>query len=178
MYLYVGYKKSNMSEKDKVYGSKIKSSGIFDFRGSYEFLYVWLKEEGYEVEEAKYVEKVGGDGKKTIEIEWGCSKKVSDYFKNFIKVEWMVTRMTDTEVEIEGKKQSMNKGDIQIKVGGVLVKDYENSWEGKPWLKFLRGLYEKFIIPSRISAYEGKVAGDSEELLEQMKAFWQLTGRK
>jgi cysteine-rich repeat protein len=47
-----------------------------------------------------------------------------------------------------------------------IIKDYEGTWEKNPTMKFLRGVYEKFIVEGRIKQYEGKVFG--EEILEPL----------
>ena len=56
-----------MAEKDKIVTEKIKRVGVFHFKETYQFMYKWLIEEDYWIEEEKYVEEVTGDTKK-IEI--------------------------------------------------------------------------------------------------------------
>ena len=57
-------------EKDNIFSSKFKYSGLFDFRGFYAFCYEWLTDEfGLDVAETKYVEKIKGNTK-DIEFEW------------------------------------------------------------------------------------------------------------
>lgn len=164
-----------MSEKDKLFTSKVKHSGKFDFKELYNTLYSWLVDEGYDVEEQQYKENIGPGGEKEIEVEWEATKKISDYFKNMIKIKWQLMRLSSEEVEVGGIKRKMNKGMIEISVSTILVKDYDDRWTGKPILKFLRTLYEKYLIPARINQYEGKLIGDGDELIAQIKAFLQLS---
>ena len=156
-----------MSEKDKIIEQKVKRGGIFDFKEVYQFVYRWLNEEDYTVEERKYVEEVTGD-----------AKKVSDYFKNEMKLNWRIIGLTNVEVEQDGKKIKMNKGNFELKITGNLVKDWGSTWEKNPFMKFLRGTYDKYIVEGRIKQYEIKLYGDVDELTEQIKAFLTVEGMK
>ncbi|MEM4625463.1 MAG: hypothetical protein QXJ28_01720 [Candidatus Pacearchaeota archaeon] len=166
-----------MAEKDKVSEQKVKWSGLFNFKELYQFVYRWLSEEGYWTEEKKYVEEITGDSKK-IEISWESTKKVSDYFKFEHKLAWRIVGMKSVEVERDGKKEKMNTGSFEIKITSTLVKDWESTWEKNPMMKFLRGVYDKFIIEGRIRAYEEKVFKDGNDLAEEIKAFLTIEGRK
>ncbi|MEK6873329.1 MAG: hypothetical protein AABW91_00640 [Nanoarchaeota archaeon] len=166
-----------MVEKDKIITEKVKRSGIFNFKDVYQFTHRWFIEEGYDVEEQRYVETVTGDSK-DVEIKWIATKKVSDYFKNEVKSEWRILGMVDVEVEREGKKIKANKGSFEVKFTGNLLKDYEGSWERSPMMKFLRGIYDKYLIEARVKQREQKVVDDVEEILEQVKAFLTIEGMK
>lgn len=166
-----------MSEKDKVSEEKVKWSGLFDFKETYQFIYNWLNEEGYWVEEKKYIEELTGDSKK-VEIVWVATKKVSDYFKNELKLTWRIVGMKSVEVEKEGKKVKMNTGSFEIKTAATLIKDWGSTWENNPSMKFLRGVYDRFIIEGRIRYYEDKAFKDLTELTEILKSFLALEGRK
>lgn len=166
-----------MAEQDTQYKGKLKETGIFDFKEFYEFVYDWLVGEGYKVFERAYKEKISGDSK-DLEIVWENDRKVSDYFKFRIKMEWKVFGLKKVEVKKEDKKIMMNSGEIEIKFAGIIMKDYENRWENHPFWKFLRGVYDKYIIRSRVDEYEGKVEEETRELITQCKAFLALESRK
>ncbi|MEA3329562.1 MAG: hypothetical protein U9Q06_02350 [Nanoarchaeota archaeon] len=166
-----------MVEKDKITLEKIKRAGIFDFKETYQFVYRWLTEEDYDVEEEKYQETAKGDTK-DIEIMWVCKKKVSDYFRLNLKLGWRVLGLKKIEVEKDGKRIKMDDGSFEVKITGTLERDYENKWDKNPSMKFLRGIYDKFIIEGTKKGYENKVFGDVEELSEQIKAFLAITGLK
>jgi len=42
----------------------------------------------------------------------------------------------------------------------------------------MRGIYEKWIIPSRINEFESKIIGDCDEFLSQAKGFLDIEGKK
>lgn len=167
-----------MVERDTLIGSKVRHVGVFDFKETYRILFEWFIDQGYDFNEKSYKEVIGAGGAKEIELEWICFRKVSDYFKFEIKTSWKIIGMTSVEVEIDGVKQKMNKGDVTIGFGCTLLKDYEEKWSKKPLLNFLRTLYDRYLIKERITAYETKLITEMEELVAQTKSFMALTGRR
>ena len=167
-----------MAEKDLITKEKVEYSGIFSFSGLYGFVHSWLKDqEDYIVGEDKYSEKVSGNSRE-ISVEWSANKRMGDYFKSDIKIEFKVTDLTDVEVEIDGSKKRMNKGKVAVELKGALVKDYSSKWEDKPMNKFLREVYNKYIIPQRVDNMEGKVAGDVKTLKEEIKSYLEISGKR
>jgi hypothetical protein len=163
-----------MAEKNTVFKEAIKHKGYWNFADLYGFCFDFLKDEGYTIKEKAYTEKIGGAGKEII-IEWDCSKKVTDYFKNHIKVDWHILGMKDTEVERDGKKENTNKGEVKITIEGMLEKDYEDKWENKALWKFLRGIYEKYVIRTTIDQYEDRLIDVTVKFVGELKAFLQLS---
>jgi hypothetical protein len=167
-----------MAEKDTIFSSKVKYNGIVDFPEFYKFCYNWLVEEvGLNVAEEKYAEKITGDSK-NIDINWTGVKKITDYFKEEIKVSFQIIGLTKIEIVRDGKKIKTNNGSVEIKEKGTLIRDYQGKFETTPSKKFMRGIYEKWVIPSRLNEFEGKVIGDCDEFLSQAKAFLDLEGKK
>jgi len=162
-----------MAEKDTVFSGKIAQKGIFHFKDFYAFAYDWLIGEGYKVTEKKYEEEITGDSKK-IEIKWEAKKKISDYFRFLIKAHWRFVNLKEVEIVKEGKKEKTNSGTAEIKLQGILVKDYEHRWEDQPFWKFLRGIYDRYIIKSRIEEYQDKLKEEVEEFIAQCKSFLAL----
>jgi len=167
-----------MAEKDKIFSSKIKYDGVLSFKELYKFCYQWLTEEtGLDVIENKYSEKISGDSK-NIKVKWSGSRKVTDYFKFDIDVDFEVSNLTTIEIQRDNRKIKTNKGSIEISIKGTLIRDYEGKFEKTSTQKFMRGIYEKWVIYSRIKEYEGKLVGDCDEFLSQAKAFLDLEARK
>jgi hypothetical protein len=166
-----------MVEEDKLFETKLKDKGIFDFKETYRITYEWLINEGYLVNEKTYKETAKGPTK-DVEIEWVAYKAISDYFRLVIKIRWLILGMSDVEVEIDGQKQKMNKGQMEIKFSSILQKDYESRWEHNAFMKFMRTMYDRYLIPSRIEQYEGKLLGEMDELIAELKAFLALTGKR
>ena len=166
-----------MAEKDTQFQGKIKQKGIFNFKDFYNFANDWLRGEGYKVIEKVYSEEITGDSKK-VEIEWQAKKKVSDYFQYLIKVNWLILGLKEIEVQREGQKEKINTGQVEIKINGILVKDYEHKWEDAPVWKFLRGIYDRYIIRSRVEDYEDRILEEVEEFIAQCKSYLAIEGKK
>lgn len=162
-----------MPQKKDVYKEKLTQVGYWDYAEVYNMLYNWLKDRGYNLVEANYKEKLSGGGKEII-IKWEAGKKITDYFKYMIILDWHILGMKDAEVEIDGKKVKTNKGELEIKFTGRIIKDYEKRWEDKPVHKFLRGIYENYVIRSTIEEYEDDLQAKTKELVSDLKAFLRI----
>jgi hypothetical protein len=167
-----------MSEKDKIYEEKIKFTGIFDFKEVYRIAYTWLKDYQYWIEERQYSEKIKPEGK-DVEVHWIARRKISDYFRFHFRVDWQIFRMVPVEITDEnGNKLKMNKGQLEIKITAYLEKDYESRWESNAFAKFLRGVYDRYVIRSRIESYEDKVVAELEEMIAALKSFLEIEGKR
>lgn len=167
-----------MVEKDQIIKEKLDHSGIFSFSDLYTFMHTWLKDNLYGVNEEKYGEKVSG-ASRDIGFEWKATRTLSDYFKIEHTIRVDVTGLTEVEVEIDGKKRRMNKGKIAMEIKGILIKDPKNTWdETSPAYKFLREVYDKYIIPKRIKAMENKIENDVRSFKDEVKAYLELTGKR
>jgi hypothetical protein len=167
-----------MADKSMLIGEKLDYTGLFNFSGMYKFAHSWLsEEEGYGVVEEKYSEKIAGNSKE-IGIEWVATKKMGDYFKVELKIEFKVSDLTDVEVEIDKTKKKMQKGKVSIGIKGAIIKDPGSKWEGSNFDKFLRGWYDKFIIPQKIDNTEGKVRSDVQSFKEELKSYLELSAKR
>jgi len=167
-----------MAEKDTIYSSKMKFDGIFSFKDFYKFCYDWLTEElSMELKEKKYSEKISGNSK-NIDIEWDCIKKFTDYFKFDANIKFKIIGLTNVEVNQDGRKINTNKGSVEISIKGILVRDYEGKFETTASLKFMRAIYEKWVITSRVEEFEDKVSSACEDFLSQAKAYLDLEAKK
>lgn len=161
-----------MAQKEQVYKGTIKQSGYWKFSEVYTLLYDWLKDNGYDVNEELYKE-VAGSGKEII-IKWNASKKVTDYIKYEISLDWHILGMKDAEVEVDGAVKKTNKGELGISIKATLIKDYEGKWEDKPIWKFLRGIYDNYITRSTISEYSDELEDEVSSMIDELKAFLRL----
>ncbi len=167
-----------MAELDKFLPSqKVRHVGIFDFKEVYRICYEWFINEGYDVAEKNYTEKIQQRGKE-IEIEWLALRKVSDYFRFQIKSRWHILGMNDVEVEENGRRLKMNQGDLEIRFTVILEKDYKHRWESNKFFKTLRKVYDKYVLKARILKYEEKLFAELNDLVSQVKAKLALSTTK
>ena len=166
-----------MTEKDKVIEEKVKYNGIFNFKDVYQFIFRWLIENGYEVTEDKYQEEIQGEEKK-IDIGWNAKLTISDYFQYEIKLSYRILNLKKIEADKDGKRVKTNSGTFELKIAGFLAKDYENTWEKNPMMKFFRGVYDRYIVEGIINKYKKKIREDVDELLEDIKGYLATAGAK
>lgn len=167
-----------MAEKETVFSSKTKYNGVLSFKDFYQFCYDWLTDEfGLFVIEKKYAEKIDGNVK-SIDIEWEGVDKVTDYFKFSVKVVYKIRGLEKVEITQNGNKIKADKGAVEIAVKGTLVRDYDGKFEKGAIRKFLRAIYEKWVIPARVEQFEDKLIGDCDEFLAQAKAYLDLEGKR
>ncbi len=159
-----------MSQKDFIATAiKVKQKSVFDLKELYTLLYKWFELYGYDFQEEEYrdIEKAG---KKNLEIRWYAEKKVDDYIKYVIKISFMVLGLEEVEIEDDGVKRSSSKGEVEFRFDAFLLKDYENAWE-KGLMKFMREVYDKYIIKGRIDSLEGELQGELYKFIDEIKAF-------
>ena len=167
-----------MAEKETIFSSKVKYRGIFKFKDLYQFCYDWIIEETdvNNLNEEKYSEKITGNTKE-IEVEWKGEKELTDYFKFEIKVRFHILNMSEVEINENGRKVKTNNGDVKIDVKGNLIRDYKGKFETTAHKKFLRSIYEKWVISTRINEYEDYVTRECDTFLGQVKAWLDLEGK-
>lgn len=165
-----------MAEKIKLYKTKLKHGGLFNFKEAYRVAFEWLKGEGYDISEKDYKEVVGTGGAKEIVVNWEATDDLSDYFQALIKIRFHLLGITKGEMELEGIKYKMDSGMFEFHVEGVLIKDPEGDWDKNPFSKFLRKIYDKHVIPERIEQYQKSLMGDVDDLVAYMKSFLRLQG--
>lgn len=168
-----------MVEEETIFNSKARYVGVFNFGDLYKFGYNWLRDETMltTFAEDKYSEKLKGEMKE-IDIQWTGTRDITDYFRIKVQVVFAIKAMTQVKVKREGVEVDANKGDIEIKVKGILVKDYQSKFEMTGFRKFLRAIYEKYIILSTIKEFRGRIVEDCDNFLTQIKAFLDLEGKK
>ena len=165
-----------MPEKDNIFKSKTKYEGLFVFRDFYKFAYEWLSEEAnLLVIEKKYEEKIKGVVKEIV-LEWNGTREVTDFFKFEFEIKMTLKKLVEKEILKDGKKIKTNEGSIKIELKGNLIKDYEGKFETNAFYKFIRGVYERWVIPSRIEEYKEKVIELSNEFLNQVKDYLDMEG--
>jgi len=166
-----------MAEKETIFATKIKYDGIFSFKDFYKFCYDYITDEqGYDLAESKYIEKLNGNAK-DMKVFWSATKEVTDYFKFEFSILFRILNLKKVEVNKNGTKVNTNKGSVEIKMKGNLLRDYKGKFEINAFQKFLRSIYEKWVIASRVEEYEAKLVEECSEFLTQAKAYLDLEGK-
>ena len=81
--------------------------------------------------------------------------------------------MEDSTCSGSGKRKT-NKGDVEMRFDAWLELDYEGKWEGNPVTKFVRDIYNKLVIKSRIEDYQAELHEELYELIGEIKSYLNL----
>jgi hypothetical protein len=128
-----------------------------------------LESKGYEKREKKTEEIVTEHGRKT-EIELRPFKEKTDYVQYMIKLRITLDKVTETIKDINGGSKKFQKGEILINFDAWLLTDYHQRWQMKPWLYFIKGIFNKFIYKLPLEAsFKGEIAGDTAYIYAQIK---------
>jgi hypothetical protein len=167
-----------MSIKTPFLKEKVRHVGTFDLKETYRLLFEWLISKDYTVDETNYDEIIGTGGMKEVSIRWTALRTVTAYFQYEFKIWFHPLAMTSVEVENNGVKQKLNKGDLTIEFGSSLIRDHKNQFEDDSFGKSLRNFYDQYLVRNRIEAQEGKLAADFEEMITQTKEILLLTATR
>jgi len=161
-----------MPEKDYVIipWMKIKQKSTFNLSELYKMMYYWFDRHDYVFKEKEYSEQ-RVQGSKLLEIRWYGERKITDYIKFVIELGIFISGVKDVEIEKEGSKVKTQAGTVEMRFQAYLLKDYEGSWETNPVFKMIRGMYDKYIIGSRIEGYEDDLYEEAYMLMNEVKAF-------
>lgn len=150
---------------------KIRQKATLDMKELYKVMHSWLKFYGYtEFYEKDYLEKDEEDGKH-IEIRWLALKKVDDYVKFVIEIQFNISDLKDLVLEKDKQKIKVTKGEISTNFKAFLLKDYEDVWEKRPMVRFLREAYDKYIIRGKLESYEKDLVDETHKLMSEVKSF-------
>jgi len=154
--------------------AKVKLSGIFDMHELYIHLHNWLTQEyRYDVKELKYDEKTRTGGKKFL-INWRATREIDEYSQFALTIDWDLRRVKDVTVERGGESVRMQQGKFKLIVTAQLETDYDSRWEERPFFRFLRGFYEKYIYKDTIERLRLQLWDEGWDFCNEAKSFLNL----
>ncbi len=127
-------------------GGTIRYSGIFDWDGLYLAIADWFKRYRYFFHEETYKHKVPSPFGAEQELDWWGEIEVNEYIKFKIRVEFHIWDMTEVEIVKDGKKKLLTNARIQIKLSGVLTRDFQGKFDKNKWTKALRTFYNEYMF--------------------------------
>ena len=161
---------------------RVKNKGIFDLKGLYEYLHLWVCEEGFgPFDDKEFPEVFHGqtefpDGSKELWIWWRC-RKIPDnnsYYCYELDIDWHSVPFKNTEIVYQGKKVKVVQGDLEINVEVRIVPDYKGTWSKHWLLKHFKNFYWKVIHKSDFELRKKDMREFAYRLQETIKDFWEL----
>ncbi|MEM4266818.1 MAG: hypothetical protein QW404_02065 [Candidatus Nanoarchaeia archaeon] len=156
-----------MSEFDYVIKDmKVAQESTFDMQELYRLGRTWFDKHGYDFYEKEYIASQKEDSK-NASIKWEAEKKIDDYIKVHIEARVKFKNLR----EVQGKKKMMNTGEVSVNVESYIERDYESNWEKGFMTKFIRGLYDTFLIRGKIDKDKNRLERETKEFLNEIRTF-------
>jgi len=159
-----------MSEIDYVHPPsrplKVSQESTFDMQELYKLGRTWFNKHGYDFYEKEYLSTQKEEAK-SASIKWEAERKVDDYIRFHIEVRIKFKNLR----EVQGKKKMMNTGEISFSTEAYIVRDYESNWEKGFMTKFIRGVYDTFIIRGKIDKDKQRLDRETKEFFNEVRTF-------
>ncbi len=156
-----------MAEYDYAVPSlKVKLSSVFKLGEIYKVLKSWFETHRYYLMENEYSDT----DKKQLDVKWTATRDVDDYSRFTIEIN---IKAKDIE-HIEIKNRKVNRGSVEVVFASYIKSDYEDYWDEKGTSKFLRGIYDKFALKSKMNDYNSQLKEDTYAAFEEVKSYLRL----
>ncbi|MBI2101152.1 hypothetical protein HYT53_00935 [Candidatus Woesearchaeota archaeon] len=155
---------------------KIDYSGPIDITNFLKMIENFIWERGFDKKQDKDFEQNTANGKF---IEWQISpwKWITDYTRYIIKIRVLGYDLLKTDAVIDGRKRKVDSGRVIIVIDGFVEYDLQGRWEGRPFLYFLRTLYDNFIFKAYTERFEHMLVHDINHLVDHIEKFLNLYRR-
>ena len=167
---------------------EIENEETFHMKNLYKMIYNWLLEEGFtdldngDYPEIMYIERILGSGSKEHRIWWRCIQvpKKSQYYRYYLKIDYMTLNMKSIEVMHQGHKMKTDRGDCIIRIWAYLQLDYtyedDNSkgWRSSPFMMRWDKLFRNRIYKAQIESYKVDLYKTSYRLQNVIKQYLKL----
>ena len=154
---------------------KIEYSGPFDANDLFRMIDNFVFERGFDKRQDKDFEQNTANGKF---LEWQVTpwKKITDYIKYIIKVRVLGYEIVKVDAVTDKKKSKVDKGRLIIVIDGFMEYDYDNYWDDKPFLFFLRTVYDYFVFKAYTERFEQRLVHDINHLEQNIEKFLNIYG--
>jgi hypothetical protein len=126
-----------------------KYKGVFDYEGLYKMMHAWLISKRFLFQEDKYKDKVSTPFGNEVEIKWVAEKKVTEFIREWIQIEFHMWDFSEVEViGKDGKKAKAAKTRMEIRFRAQIEFDYAGRFKesGSKFSEKLGQFYVENII--------------------------------
>lgn len=147
---------------------KLSFVGMFDENSLFKSLYGFLMSRNYFVIIKEQTEAIRPSGR-IMEYEWQAFRDITFYVKYMIGVEFKIARGAEVLAEERGSKKSRLNAEMEIRIKSAMMKNYNNTFPNTKFGKYLRELYEKYIMKDELKKWEDKLEEESLEFMREVK---------
>jgi len=125
----------------------IRYRGVFDFDGLYKMMHSWIVSKRFLFQEGTYKDKVSTPFGNELQIKWQAERKVTEFVKEYLEIEFHLWDFSEVEVIKEGRKAKMAKARMEIRFTAKLELDYSKRFSGgSSFAKKLGQFYVEKVI--------------------------------
>jgi len=162
----------------RIVGTKsLVYSGLLNVRELYAVINEYYDAKSYDKEEKQNREIVTEQGK-DVYVELKRCKEVSDYYKISAGMKIMIRKLVDVEVEVDGRKKNLKKGEVTIKFKNSLESDWAGKWQGWPLYFFITLFAEKFFNRSNHNRFINEINDDVDGVYKRISGYLNLQNYK
>ncbi len=151
-------------------GKEVQYEGLFDMTGLFKTIDEFFRERGYDRLETRNYEEVYETGRQ-ITIELMPYKKPNDYLKMQIRIYAFFKNLKERVVEVDGVKRKLMHGRAELWFDANLMTDFEQRWENRVLLYFMRTITDKFIKRSQTHLAEELTIRDCWDCVDLVKSY-------
>lgn len=156
----------------------LRYNGVFDFDSFYTAVIDWAKNEGYMWHEKTFKHKVPSPEGAEQEFDWELTKNVTEFVRYTILISIHAWEMRDVDVEINGRKKTMAKARLFVRMNGFVKWDWQKRFSkaGK-FGKFLGEVYGKAMTRD-VAMYIDQLYFRMGNLHAIMKKYFDMQSKK
>ncbi len=158
-----------MAEARQISKVVINKKAIFKFKEFYDFLYQLVSSQGFAVKEDIF----SNDGV-NASFEWTCVSLVDDYTKYSLWIQVKVEGLQPVKVKRGKIVEPQEKATVKVTMKGKIVTDWQNRWGTNPVTKFLKGVFDKYLLGSVIKSREKELNRKVNIIKDEVKSFFDL----
>jgi len=153
------------STKIPIFSNRVVQEGPFDINMIYKKLKEWFENHHYEYSETENTTNLKPKGA-NLKIKMKGERLVTEYYKFTININFQIL---DTE-KVKIKDKVLDYGNLEAREEVILELDYKKKFDKSKFGKFIRFVYNNYIIKQQIlSEYCGKAYGEGMSLFETLK---------
>ena len=144
-------------------------TGVFDLKEFLNLIKKFFGRYDYDLDEKQYDTKSKEDTNDTT-IKWEFDRRLDDYNKGKVKLTIKINNYTEAYL---GEKRVVN-GEINIKINGEMIRDYEEKWKRLPTRRFFRALYDQYIGKEREDIVTSSLKDMIESFRKEVKKYFKI----
>nr|AQS33998.1 hypothetical protein [uncultured archaeon] len=147
-------------------GIETSKEGYLDMRDLYGLIKNFLDNIRYSI----ILEKEHFVSENEIKIKIDAKKAINDYIKFVLKITITGSRLKKVKL----KEKETYEGQFTVRLRAEIEKDYEDTYEEKPMLKFFRELFDYLVKVSDFNRFNKMIKTDLFSLRDEIKAYFEI----